>query len=82
MYVVRKKEEVFVSFKEGANKSIVRAELFCDSASDLPAVDAMDGTEFAMGSIAYCIEEGIFYVLNSSGTWKPQTATDGGSSNE
>ena len=72
MYTVRKSEEIFVQFSkvQGKNISVVRAEIFCDSASDLPAVDAMEGTEFAMGSIAYCIEEGKLYVLNSSGTWK------------
>ena len=53
MYTVRKSEEIFVKFSEVQDKniSVVRAEIFCDSASDLPAKDAMEGTEFAMGSI-------------------------------
>ena len=71
MYTVRKSEEIFVKFSEVQDKniSVVRAEIFCDSASDLPAKDAMEGTEFAMGSIAYTIAEGDLYVLQSSGTW-------------
>ena len=49
-------------------KNYIRAELIADSASDL-SIEGMSNYHFTFGSIAYCIAEKSFYVLNSSGTW-------------
>ena len=69
MYSIRKSD--FVRFS-GANNtvSVIRAEIFCDTAADLPAYDAVSGTELYMGSIAYVIATGDIYVMNSSHEWK------------
>lgn len=69
MYSIRKSD--FIRFS-GANNtvSVVRAEIFCDTAADLPAYDAVSGTELYMGSIAYDIATGDMYVMNSSHEWK------------
>ena len=69
MYSIRKLE--FIRFKDETHSvSVIRAEIFCDTASDLPAVDAPNEGELDMGSIAYVIATGDMYVLNSSGDWK------------
>lgn len=57
---------------EGARISKVVAELDCDTASDLPTVDGLEGCVLAMGSIAWDISTGDFYGLNSSGSWIKQ----------
>lgn len=69
MYSIRKSD--FIRFS-GANNtvSVVRAEIFCDTAADLPAYDAISGTELYMGSIAYDIATGDMHVMNSSHEWK------------
>ena len=65
------KKQDFIRFVEveGRNLSLVRAEMFCDTASDLPAVDAIQNCILDMGSIAYDIAAGDVYVLNSNGEW-------------
>lgn len=69
MYSIKKSD--FIRFS-GANNtvSVVRAEIFCDTAADLPAYDAISGTELYMGSIAYDIATGDMHVMNSSHEWK------------
>ena len=66
------KKQDFIRFVEveGRNLSLTRAEMFCDTSDDLPAVDDIDGCILDMGSIAYDIATGDFYVLNSDGEWK------------
>lgn len=69
MYSIRKSD--FIRFSGTGNTvSVVRAEIFCDAAADLPAYDAVSGTELYMGSIAYDIATGDMYVMNSSHEWK------------
>lgn len=69
MYSIRKSD--FIRFSRTNNTvSVVRAEIFCDTAADLPAYDAVSGTELYMGSIAYDIATGDMYVMNSSHEWK------------
>lgn len=69
MYSIRKSD--FIRFSGTNNTvSVVRAEIFCDTAADLPAYDAVSGTELYMGSIAYDIATGDMYVMNSSHEWK------------
>ena len=69
MYSIRKSE--FIRFKDETHSvSVIRAEIFCDTAADLPAYDAVSGKELYMGSIAYDIATGDMYVMNSSHEWK------------
>ena len=69
MYSIRKSD--FIRFSGTNNTvSVVRAGIFCDTAADLPAYDAISGTELYMGSIAYDIATGDMYVMNSSHEWK------------
>lgn len=42
-----------------------QAEIFADTVSDIPE----PRTNWAVGSIAYVVATGTFYMLNSSGTW-------------
>lgn len=51
MYTIRNKE--FIKFKSPEKTiSIIRAEIDCDTETDLPAVDAISGTELYQGSTA------------------------------
>lgn len=65
------KKQDFIRFVEveGRNLSLTRAEMFCDTVSDLPSVNDIDGFILDMGSIAYVIDTGDLYVLNSNGDW-------------
>lgn len=51
------------------NKSRVIAELYVDTAEELPAKDGIDGTELIQSSIAYVISTGEIYVLGEDGNW-------------
>jgi hypothetical protein len=66
--------EKFIKFEEveETNLSLVRAEIVCDSSSDLPEVNAVPGRLLAIGSIAWCVDTGAFYGLSSEGTWYNQ----------
>lgn len=72
MYKIIK--SAFVEFKEIEDEKInvIRAEIICDSASDLPDADSIDGMELSVGSIAWAIDTGAFYGLSSEGTWYNQ----------
>lgn len=72
MIVIR--SERFIRFKntESGIISVVKAELDCDTAADLPAADGIGGRELLMGSIAWDISTGDFYALSSEGTWYKQ----------
>lgn len=69
--------KIIASRNEGMKdgKNYLRAELIADSASDL-SVEGMSNYHFTFGSIAYCIAEKSFYVLNSSGTWVSSSEDD------
>lgn len=62
--------KIIASRNEGMKdgKNYLRAELIADSASDL-SIEGISNYHFTFGSVAYCIAEKSFYVLNSSGTW-------------
>lgn len=68
------RKENFVRFKDTENGmvSVVKAELDCDTAADLPAADGIEGRELLMGSIAWDISTGDFYGLGSDGAWYKQ----------
>jgi hypothetical protein len=71
------RSEEFIRFVEidGVQKSLVRAEIDCDTSSDIPAYNAVPGRELVMGSIAWDISTGDFYGLDSSGEWVKQGTT-------
>lgn len=72
MYKIIK--SAFVEFKqiEDEKINVIRAEIICDSASDLPDADSIDGIELSAGSIAWVIDSGAFYGLSSEGVWYNQ----------
>ena len=51
------------------DKSLIEAELWVDSVSELPTADGIEGYTLAQGSIAYVIQSGGMYVLDSTGSW-------------
>lgn len=69
--------KIIASRNEGMKdgKNYLRAELIADSAFEL-SVEGMSNYHFTFGSIAYCIAEKSFYVLNSSGTWVSSSQDD------
>lgn len=69
MYSVLKENFLRYEDAEGIRLNEIRAELFCDTADDLPDANAIKGRLLAMGSIAYVIEAGTMYVMNSDGEW-------------
>ncbi len=72
MYKIIK--STFVEFKEIEDEktNVIRAEIICDSESDLPDADSIDGMELSVGSIAWAIDTGAFYGLSSEGVWYNQ----------
>ena len=55
---------------EGDNVEIM--EINVDSVADLPAKDYFPGRIIGQGSVAWCINDGTFYGMNSEGEWKEQ----------
>ena len=51
------------------DRSLIEAELWVDSVSELPTADGIEGYTLAQGSIAYVIQSGGMYVLDSTGSW-------------
>lgn len=47
-------------------------EFFCDSTSDLPNKNLDSESIIDMGSIAYVINDGDMYMMDSTGTWIKQ----------
>ena len=65
-------ESKFIRFVEsgGRELSLIQADIFCDTSDDLPDADAVENCILDIGSIAYIINAGELYVLNSEGEWK------------
>ena len=51
-------------------KAIVRAELWAESAEDLPAYNAVSGRILAEGTVAVVLDESKLYVLGFDHEWK------------
>ena len=77
MIEIRDTEYIRTKEVDGTVISCVRAEIDCDTADDLPAVDCIQGCELIAGSIAWDISTGDFYGLGSDGTWKKQNSGGG-----
>lgn len=64
------KSKQFISYARNANEnSVIVAEIYVDTTSDLPTSEQIDGYTLFMGSIAYVITTGEMYVLDSGGRW-------------
>ena len=63
MKIIESKSEGIVG-----GKNHIRATLMVDNASEL-TVEGFKNYHFTMGSIAYVINEGKLYALNSAETW-------------
>ena len=64
------KSKNFLEYASRRNeRSKVEAELWVDNAAELPAIDGIEGYTLAQGSIAYVIQTGAIYVMDSEGTW-------------
>ena len=72
MYNIRSEEFIEFDKMNGVEISVVRAEIDCDTAADIPAYNAVPGKKLAIGSIAWDISTGDFYGLDSSGEWIKQ----------
>lgn len=68
MVTIKNKKYINYGLKKG-EKSVVEAELWVDSSAELPTVDGIEGLTLAQGSIAYAIQSGEMYVMDSTGTW-------------
>lgn len=49
--------------------NLVRAIILCDTAADLPAVNAFSGYELMQGSESIVIDENRKYMMQTGGTW-------------
>lgn len=64
------KSKNFLEYASRKNeRSKVEAELWVDSAAELPVIDGIEGYTLAQGSIAYVIRSGEIYVMDSEGAW-------------
>lgn len=68
MVSMENKKYIRYGFSKG-DRSIVKAELWVDSVSELPTADGIEGYTLAQGSIAYVIRDGGMYVLDGTGSW-------------
>ena len=70
MYSIREESRKFIRFQ--GDKSVERMSIDCDTAADLPAVDAIPKIIIGQGSIAWDISTGDIYGMQTNGTWKKQ----------
>ena len=65
----------FIRYRETAEEviSVMRADIACDTAADIPAYNSISGIELDMGSLAWDISSGELSGLNSSHQWIKQT---------
>lgn len=68
MVSIKNKKYIRYGFSKG-DRSIVEAELWVDSVSELPTADGIEGYTLTQGSIAYVIRDGGMYVLDGTGSW-------------
>lgn len=59
-----------------SGENITLCDIIADSASDLPGADDIAVNKIVFGSFAYVIDEGVFYSLDSSGTWNGGSYSD------
>lgn len=47
-----------------------QCDLMCDSVEDLPSAEECEINNIGFGSVAWCISEKVYKVLNSGGDWE------------
>ena len=57
-----------------SGENITLCDIVADSANDLPDAGDIALYKIAFGSFAYVIDEGVFYSLDSSGTWNASSS--------
>ena len=72
----RIREKRAVEFDQVNNRWVIEATIVCDTVSDIPSVDSIDGYHIAQGSLAIDVSTGNRYRINSSGSWKLQSGGD------
>lgn len=59
-----------ISGKNVRDANTARVEFDVDTIEELPSEGVLEGYTLYQGSIAYVINSGKFYVLNSEGEWR------------
>lgn len=62
-------EITFAKAKNDLSGNYARAIILCDTAADLPAVNAFTNYELIQGSEAIVIDENVKYMMDSGGNW-------------
>jgi hypothetical protein len=57
------------NYDELNNKYVRQCDIMCDTSTDLPSETDISKYNIGFGTIAYVIDSGEYYVLNSSGVW-------------
>lgn len=74
----RIRETLYAQTASDGSTIYVVANIDCDSASDLPAVNAFSGLTLLMGSMAHDIDQNAWYEMKDGGTWVLQDAGTAG----
>lgn len=70
----RIRETLYAQTANDGSTIYVVANIDCDTAADLPAVNAFTGLTLLMGSRAHDIDQNAWYEMQSGGTWVLQDA--------
>ena len=74
----RIRETLYAQTSSDGSTIYVLANIDCDTASDLPAVNAFSGLTLLMGSRAHDIDQNAWYEMKDGGTWVLQDAGTAG----
>lgn len=74
-YVLRDYQQVQV-YTTGDSTVHIRAQLLCDTVSDLPTPTAIAGFTMEAGSVAWIIGETVAFMLDTGGAWRQQRSAD------
>ena len=74
-YVMKDYVQVDV-YTAGDSTVHIRAQLLCDTVSDLPAATAIAGFTMEAGSTAWIIGEAVWFMLDTGGAWRQQRTAD------
>lgn len=72
MALTVRKVEIIKYRDEEKKIPVARFDLDCDTTSDLPENDVLEGKKIGQGSIAWIIKDGEFYGYSSDGEWNKQ----------
>lgn len=62
--------EKFIRFSEENKKAEVIAEIYVDTADELPSRNSLDNKILHQGSAAFIINKDIIALMNSNGEWR------------